>query len=298
MVGGELPAARRRARLVQHRRALRRRLGQVDRVKLVVRPVVPHAMNPVRIGKDPALPVAQHGAVLPASLPQLVDHLHVVLGHGIARVVAGLLALAHALRGAVQVAGDDVPADAPVGQMVQRRHAAGERIGRLERQRAGDAEAQVLRHQRHRRDQQQRVVHRHLHRLFQRGARAAAIHVVDAQHVGEKQRVKPPALQCAREIGPVAQRVVGVGAVARMCPQAGRLVCHAVHVEGVQADLLGHLGGLGQSGHVEQEGQLTTDARGRKHAPEPSAGCPLRPERSDSPQASAARRDQKGTSSP
>src|SRR5580700_9218712 len=45
--------------------------------------------------------------------------LHVVLGHVVADVVAGLFALAHALRGAVQIAGDNVPADAAIGQMVQ-----------------------------------------------------------------------------------------------------------------------------------------------------------------------------------
>ena len=96
------------------------------------------------IGEAPAGAVAQHGAVLPARLPQFVDRDHVVFGDVVAFVVAGLLGPAHAARGTFQIAGDDVPADPPARQVIQRAHAAGERVGMFVGQRAGDAEAEVL----------------------------------------------------------------------------------------------------------------------------------------------------------
>ena len=66
------------------------------------------------------------------------------------------------------------------------------------------------------------------------------VDVVDAQHVGEEQRVELSALQHAGEIGPVVQRVVAVGAIVGMGPQSGGLMADAAHVEGVEADLLWH----------------------------------------------------------
>jgi hypothetical protein len=146
----------------------------------------------------------------------------------------------HASRGTVQVAGDNVPPHAPLGQVVQRAHAAGERVGEFVGQRAGHAEPEVFGDHGHRRDHHQRVVDRDLDRVFQRGAAGAFVNVVDAQHVGQEQCVEFAALQCARQIGPVFQRVITVGAIVGMGPQAGRLVPDAVHVEGIQADVFGH----------------------------------------------------------
>ena len=96
------------------------------------------------IGEDAARAVAQHRVVFPAAFPELVDHLHILLGDGVAVVMRGLPVLPGAARGAVEIAGDDVPSDAALGEMVERRHAARERVGRLERQVAGDAEAEML----------------------------------------------------------------------------------------------------------------------------------------------------------
>ena len=103
------------------------------------------AMHLARIGKDAARAVAQHGVVLPAAFPELVDHLHIFIGDVVAVVMRGLLVLAGAARGAVEIAGHDVPADPALGQVVERRHPARERIGRLVGEIAGDAEAEMLR---------------------------------------------------------------------------------------------------------------------------------------------------------
>ena len=86
-----------------------------------------------RIGEHAAGAVAQHRIVFPASLPELVDHLHIFVGDLVAVVVRGLLVLAGAAGGAVEIAGHHVPADPALGQMVERRHPPRERVGRLDR---------------------------------------------------------------------------------------------------------------------------------------------------------------------
>ena len=240
MLRGELPSARRGAGLVQHRRPLRRRLAEMNGVEPVVASLVLDAMHFRRIGKDAARAVAQHGVVLPASFPELVDQLHIFIRDLVAVVMRGLLVLAGAAGGAVEIAGHHVPADPAFGQMIQRRHPARKRVGRLEREIAGDAKTEILRHRRHRRDQHQGLVRRRLRGIAQRGVRAIAEHVVDAEHIGEKQPVEPAALQRLRQIEPVGQAVVAERAVARMGPEPRRLMRHAVHGEGVEPDLFCH----------------------------------------------------------
>src|ERR1700733_15888405 len=73
---GEFAPAYRGPRLIQHGRALRRWLRQVDRVDLVVRALMLHAMNARWISELSRRAVAQHSTVFPAPFPKLVDHLH------------------------------------------------------------------------------------------------------------------------------------------------------------------------------------------------------------------------------
>src|SRR6266705_6011506 len=103
----------------------------MDRVDAVELPVVAYAADLRRVGEDPARPVALDRILFPATLPESVDHLHVFLGDLVTLVVAGLRPQSHAGGGAVEIAGDDIPAGPALGQVVERRHAAGERIGRL-----------------------------------------------------------------------------------------------------------------------------------------------------------------------
>ena len=74
----------------------------------------------------------------------------------------------------------------------------------------------------------------------QRRLGTAAEDVVDAEHVGEKQPVEQPALQGLRQFDPAIQPAIVARAVARMAPQSRRLMRDAVHLERVEADLLGH----------------------------------------------------------
>src|SRR5205085_7456400 len=80
----------------------------------------------------------------------------------------------------------------------------------------------------------------HLYGMTQRGIRRASVDIVDAQHVGEKDTVELAPLQSFRKAGPVFEIGVIRRAVARVRPQARRLVPDAVHLEGVEADLLHH----------------------------------------------------------
>ncbi len=197
-------------------------------------------MHPRGIGENAARAIAYGRAVLPASFPELVDHFHIFVGDIVAVVMRGLFLLAGAARRAVEIAGHHVPADPPLGEMIERRHPPRERIGRLVGQVGSHPEAEVFGDSGHRRDQQQRIVGRGLRRVAQRRIRTAAVHVVDAEHVGEEKAVEPPALQRSRQIGPVGQAVIFRCAVARMGPQPRRLVCDAVHGEGVEPDFFFH----------------------------------------------------------
>ncbi len=197
-------------------------------------------VNLARITEYTALPVTQNRAVFPTAFPEFVTNLQILLCVVVARVVFGKGFLAQVLRAAFQIRGDDIPACAPLGQVIQRRQATGKRIRMFERQRRRQAEAQVLGHQRHGRDELQRVINRHLGGLANRRLAVAAIHVINAQHIGNEQPIELAALEDFRQIGPVFEVLVLPGAVARMRPEARRLMADAVHVKRVEADLAGH----------------------------------------------------------
>ena len=216
--GGELPSARRGAGLIQHRRALRRRLAEVNGVDAVVFSFVPDPMHLGRVREDSPRPIAQGRVVLPASFPELVDHLHIFVGDVVTVVMRGLPVLAGASGRAVEIAGHHVPADPALGQMVERRHSSRESIGRLVGQVGSHPETEILGDGGHRRNQQQRIVAWRLRGVAQRRVRTTAEHVIDAEHIGEKQAVEPPALQRPGQIGPVGQPVIFRRAVARMGP--------------------------------------------------------------------------------
>lgn len=106
----------------------------------------------------------------------------------------------------------------------------------LKGERSGQAESQMLRHQRHRRNQRQRIVDRHLRRLADRRIAVAVQHIIDAQHIGDKQPVKLAALQQTRQVDPILEVFILPGAVARMGPQPRRLMADAVHIKSVQTN--------------------------------------------------------------
>ena len=195
------------------------------------------------IGIDPRALVGLDRVRVPAAFPQLIGHVQEFVGAVVALVVRDLPGQPHGARRALQVAGDDVPAHAALGQVVQRGEAARQQIGRLVGQVYGDAKAQVARGRRHGRHDQQRVVDGQLDGFAQGQVGRVLVHVVHADDVGQEQAIEQAALQQPRKAGPVIQCLVGGGRVARMRPQPMVDMAHAIHVEGVEQDLLlGHDG--------------------------------------------------------
>ena len=92
--------------------------------------------------------------------------------------------------------------------MVERRHAAGEQIGRFVGQIGGYAKADVFGDRRHHRHDHHRVVDRDLHRVDDRRRRAAPVDIVDADDVGEEDPIELAAFRQPRQILPVFDRVV------------------------------------------------------------------------------------------
>src|ERR1044072_4023457 len=93
-------------------------------------------MDLFRMGENAGFAVAHDGVVLPASLPELVADLEIFVGEVIAVVMVGLRGLADIERTAVQIGGDDIPADATLGQMIERGDAPGKSIRVFERERS------------------------------------------------------------------------------------------------------------------------------------------------------------------
>ena len=88
----------------------------------------------------------------------------------------------------------------------------------------------------HRRDQQQRIDQRHLHCAAQSRVSSAAIDVLHAENIGQKQPVEQPALQQPRHVHPMVKLGIIDAAIARMCPQPLLDVTRRRHVERVQQD--------------------------------------------------------------
>ncbi len=97
-----------------------------------------------RIAEDAAHAVAHHRIVFPAAFQQLVHHLQIFVGIVITRIVIGLALMTDILCTALQIRGDDVPADTTFGQVIQRGNAAGKRIRMLKGERGGQAKAEVF----------------------------------------------------------------------------------------------------------------------------------------------------------
>ena len=205
MFGGKLLAATRCAGLIQHGRALRRRFAKVNARHLEVFADVLDFVDFARIAEDPALAIAQDCTLLPTAFPEFVANLQVLFGEVVASVVFRLVFLPEVLRTAFQVRGHDVPTRAALGQVIEGRQTTGKRIRVFKRQRRGQAEPQMLGDQRHRRNQLQWVIDRHLRRLADRCVTVAVVDVVDAQHVGDEQPVEFAAFEDFRQIGPVLE---------------------------------------------------------------------------------------------
>jgi len=197
--------------------------------------------NLSRVREDPARAVPHYRAILPALLPKLVDDFEIFVGDIVAVVVRALFGLSMSTRGAVEIASDDIPPNAPLGEMIERGHAAGEKVRRLVSQIRGHPEAEMLGHQGHRRDEQHGIVERNLNPSAKCRVWRAAIDVVGPQDIGKEKPVELPPLEQSGKLGPISEAVVFTRSIGGMAPKAGRLMHGAIHRKGVEENFLGHV---------------------------------------------------------
>jgi hypothetical protein len=108
-----------------------------------------------------------------------------------------------------------------------------------ERQRR--CEAEVLGGRRHRRHQHHRIVCRPPDGVLQRLVEAVAIVLEPAQHIGEEGAVEAAALELARQVHPVVERLQAAQPLVRRVRPAERgVVDRAMRQEAQQVQLLGH----------------------------------------------------------
>ncbi len=220
MRGGESLAGAGRTGLIQHRRALRRRLRQTVARHFEILALVSDLVNLFGMGEDAILAIAHNGALFPGPLEQFVEHFEIFGGDFVAVVMPAKTALPHILRPALQIGGDDIPAHAALGVMIRRRKPPREGIGVLEGRRRGDAYTQMLRGKRDRRCQLEGIVHRNLRGVVDGMVIRTLVDIVVTDDVGDEDAIEDAAFHRAGKVLPVVQVLVLRGLVARMRPQA------------------------------------------------------------------------------
>lgn len=121
--------------------------------------------------------------------------------------------------------------------MIERRKAAGELIGMLEREVGSNAKPEMFGDQSHGGDEQRRFRIGQLDCVGHRRIRAVTVDIIDSEHIGKEDAVEQPALCRPGIVDPVIEGVVVDRSVARMRPQAGPVMARGGHVERVEAEL-------------------------------------------------------------
>ncbi len=235
--GGELAPDLRIARLREHRMALDRPGDVEDAAQMEIAAVVADRMDIVGIEIEPGLAIGMiEGVVLPA-VPEGTRHIDELGGALVALGMARRLIDPEAARRAIGERGDDIPADPPAADMVERGETAGERIGMVEIgvHRRDDSDPLGDRGERRRKRQRLEVEER-VAPLDPLGAVARL-----ADEIGKEGDVELAALGGLGQLGPITE--VGPSAIGRAGLAPGtRMVAVAgeENPEGELAALAGH----------------------------------------------------------
>jgi len=240
VLGGKGAATAGSAGLENHRGALWRRLGQMNARHIVVFALVSDRMDFTRVGENSAFTVAQYRVFIPGAFPQFVGYVQKLIGDVIAFIVGDLLLEAQIDRRAVEVRGHHVPGHATFGQVVEGREFSRQGVRLFVGQRRGHAKAQVLGHGGHGWHLKERIIDRHLIGVEQGGFHRAAIDVIDAHHVGDKDRIEIAALKQFGQVDPVVEVFVFPCLAVRMTPGACGLMAHAGHFERIENNARSH----------------------------------------------------------
>ena len=244
VLGGERATRLGGAGLEEERRALRRRGDQVRALDAVARSLVVDPVDLVVVGVDAGHRVLEQRVLVPRALPELVGHVDVLVGPGIALVVRGEALETEVARGVRQVVGDDVPGDPALAGVVEGGDPPREVEGVLLQDRGGERDAEVLGGVGDRAGQHRRVVARDLQPCLEVLPLVTPVRRVEADHVGEEDRVELAALERLGEVDPVVEtvevRLPRVGsAPGSLDDVAGRVHHERGEVEGAWGDL-GH----------------------------------------------------------
>ena len=237
MTRGEAPAPRRSPRLKKHRCTLGRWFAHVHTFDAIVRPRMGDGTHPRGIGVDAPQRVPQHGPLLPGLLPELADHLHIFVGHIIALVVGADGLASRGARARFHKASDDIPSDAPLGQMIKGGKPPCQNEWMLIGEVGGDAEAQMFRGVGHGGNRQRGIIHGRHGASAQRLARPPAIAIHQANGIGEENTVQQAAFGQLRQLDVILDVRIGQAAIGRMRPHARPRLARRTHVKSVQPDL-------------------------------------------------------------
>ena len=131
---------------------------------------------------------------------QFADQIDVFVGHLVALFARRQLVEAEILRRGVLARGDDVPAEPPAGDVVQRRAEPRQHERRIGQRGHRRDDAQPRGRRRDQRGERRRIVLRHLQRVLQRGLGAVAIGLGHHQRVLDHDVVEAGALQRLRHV--------------------------------------------------------------------------------------------------
>ena len=233
--GGKGPPPVRLTGLKQKRPPTNRRHDRERPPGLVPLSLKVDPMDLGRVGKDLAVHVHLYGIRLPA-VPQAVARLHVFVGALIAVVVRRQAVQPEVVRLGRRGRRHDIPANPPLGQMIERRQGPGQQKRRVECRGHGDSKAEFSDHRREIGHQCDRVVAGELDRIAHLLGLGAA-----GQAVGEKQHVELAALQGADHGFPVLALVPLVAdLLARIDPRQRHMRRRGKERKASEVDLLGH----------------------------------------------------------
>ena len=240
MLDAEPKTPARSARLEKHRTPLRARQHRADRFAVEELTMIIDECDLGGIGINPPLAVGENCAFADR-IPELVTDLHELVGSLIAAVVLHDVLEAQSAMLAAQVAGDDVPSDAPARKVIDRGKLAYDRPGLVGGGRHRRGQPEVLGRSRQRGEQHHRIVARPAHAVLHGVLVAVAVAVEHARRVGEEQAVELAALQRTGKILPLLQVRHGIEPViAGRGPTEHRMIDRRMDLEADEVNLPAH----------------------------------------------------------
>lgn len=191
-----------------------------------------------RVREHSRVTILEQRVVIPGAFPQLVQHVYIFVGQRVAVIVREQPFMAEVAPAVLQRAGDDVPGDATVGGVIERRDPPCESERRLLYRTGAERDPEVLRDGRQRRDEHHRIVAGKLHPQPRVQVVPTLVVAIQADQVGEEDGVEAAGIQALGEIHPEVEIVVVDLPAVRVAPETMHDVRRRVHDERREAHRL------------------------------------------------------------